>query len=138
MFYLLVFDCAGSALLCWLSLGAASGGCSPVNAVPAFHFSGFSQGAWTGAGSFSTRGAPAYSSHGVWNLPGPGVEPVSPAAAGGFLTTGPPRSLGGFCMFQPPGRFWVTGRKTGRVGLGVMVPLSCRRPRGASCQTLCW
>ena len=24
------------------------------------------------------------------NLPGPGIEPVSPALAGGFLTTGPP------------------------------------------------
>ena len=29
-------------------------------------------------------------------LPGPGVEPVSPALAGGFLTTGPPG--------KPPGR----------------------------------
>ena len=28
--------------------------------------------------------------HGMWNLPGPGLEPVSPALAGGFLTTGPP------------------------------------------------
>ena len=27
---------------------------------------------------------------GMWNLPGPGIEPVSPALAGGFLTTGPP------------------------------------------------
>ena len=23
----------------------------------------------------------------IWNLPGPGIEPVSPALAGGFLTT---------------------------------------------------
>ena len=27
---------------------------------------------------------------GVWELPGPGLEPVSPALAGGFLTTAPP------------------------------------------------
>ena len=27
---------------------------------------------------------------GMWDLPGPGVEPVSPALAGGFLTTAPP------------------------------------------------
>ena len=27
---------------------------------------------------------------GVWDLPGPGLEPVSPALAGGFLTTAPP------------------------------------------------
>ena len=28
--------------------------------------------------------------HGMWDLPGPGLEPVSPALAGGFLTTAPP------------------------------------------------
>ena len=27
---------------------------------------------------------------GMWNLPGSGLEPVSPALAGGFLTTAPP------------------------------------------------
>ena len=26
----------------------------------------------------------------MWNLPGPGLEPMSPALAGGFLTTAPP------------------------------------------------
>ena len=26
----------------------------------------------------------------AWDLPGPGLEPVSPALAGGFLTTAPP------------------------------------------------
>ena len=26
----------------------------------------------------------------MWGLPGPGLEPVSPALAGGFLTTAPP------------------------------------------------
>ena len=26
----------------------------------------------------------------MWNLPGPGTEPVSPAAAGRFSTAGPP------------------------------------------------
>ena len=28
--------------------------------------------------------------HGKWDLPGPGLEPMSPALAGGFLTTVPP------------------------------------------------
>ena len=28
--------------------------------------------------------------HGMWNLPGSGIKLVSPALAGGFLTTGPP------------------------------------------------
>ena len=27
---------------------------------------------------------------GLWDLPGPGIEPMSPALAGGFLTTAPP------------------------------------------------
>ena len=26
----------------------------------------------------------------MWDLPGPGLEPVSPALAGGVLTTAPP------------------------------------------------
>ena len=32
-----------------------------------------------------------FPSCGMWNLPGPGIEPGFPALAGGFLTTGPPR-----------------------------------------------
>ena len=28
----------------------------------------------------------------MWNLPGPGIEAVSPGVAGGFPTTGPPGS----------------------------------------------
>ena len=27
---------------------------------------------------------------GMWDLPGPGMEPISPALAGGFLIAGPP------------------------------------------------
>ena len=27
---------------------------------------------------------------GMWDLPGPGIEPVSPALAGGFPSTAPP------------------------------------------------
>ena len=32
----------------------------------------------------------------MWDLPGPGLEPVSPALAGGFLTTAPPEES--FCI----------------------------------------
>ena len=31
---------------------------------------------------------------GIWNLPGPGIKPMSPALADGFLTTGPPGKSG--------------------------------------------
>ena len=42
----------------------------------------------------SSRGARALLLCGTWDLLGPGLEPVSPALAGGFLTT------------VPPGRSW--------------------------------
>ena len=38
----------------------------------------------------SSCGARAYLLHGMWDHPGPGLEPVSSALAGGFLTTMPP------------------------------------------------
>ena len=38
----------------------------------------------------SSCGARAHLLHGMWDLPGPGIEPVSPALADGFLTTAPP------------------------------------------------
>ena len=42
----------------------------------------------------------------MWDLPGPGLEPVSPALAGGFVTTAPPGKAGNTfnttvgCMFK--------------------------------------
>ena len=38
----------------------------------------------------SSCGAWAYLLRGMWDLPGPGLEPVSSALAGRFLTTVPP------------------------------------------------
>ena len=42
------------------------------------------------AQAFSSCGARAYLHRGMWDLPGPGLQPVSPALADGFLTTAPP------------------------------------------------
>ena len=39
---------------------------------------------------FSSCSTQAWLLRGVWDLPGPGLEPVSPALAGRFLTTVPP------------------------------------------------
>ena len=41
----------------------------------------------------------------MWDLPGPGLEPVSPALAGGFLTTAPPGrpSFGFFLLMDSYG-----------------------------------
>ena len=68
----------------------------------ASHCDGFAGGART-AGTWASVvtaacgligcGACAYLLRGMWNLPGPGIEPMAPASAGGFLTTGPPGKI---------------------------------------------
>ena len=55
----------------------------------ASHCSGFSYCGARRAG-FSSCGARAQPLRGMWNLPGPGLEPTSPAMAGGPPTTAPP------------------------------------------------
>ena len=42
------------------------------------------------ARGLSSCGSRAQLLHGTWGLLGPGLKPVSPALAGGFLTTAPP------------------------------------------------
>ena len=42
------------------------------------------------AHGLSSCGSRAYLLRGMWDLPGPGLEPMSPALAGGFLTIVPP------------------------------------------------
>ena len=42
------------------------------------------------ARGLSSCGARAYLLRGMWDLPGPGLEPLSPPLAGRFLTTAPP------------------------------------------------
>ena len=39
---------------------------------------------------FSSWGTWAQVLHDMWDLPGPGIDPVSPALASRFLSTGPP------------------------------------------------
>ena len=45
----------------------------------------------------SSRGSRAQLLCGMWDLPGPGLEPMSPALARGFLTTAPPGKP--LCLF---------------------------------------
>ena len=47
-------------------------------------------GLWALERRLSSCGAQALLLCGMWDLPGPGLEPVSLALAGGFLTTAPP------------------------------------------------
>ena len=47
-------------------------------------------GSWALERRLSSCGARALLLRGMWDLPRPGLKPVSPALAGGFLTTAPP------------------------------------------------
>ena len=72
------------------SLVVVSRGCSSCG-VQASHCGGFScGGAQALEHGHSSCGKQASLSHGIWDLPGPGIEPLCPALAGGFFTTGPP------------------------------------------------
>ena len=55
----------------------------------------------------SSLGARALPPHGMWNLPKPGIEPVSAALAGGFLSTAPPgksqKAFSETCYMQSAG-----------------------------------
>ena len=86
------FDCAGSSLLSmgflWLWR---------VGLCPSCGCGGFSvhwllllqlMGLGRGLGRYGTQ---AWLPFDMWNPPGSGIEPMSPALAAGFLTTGPPR-----------------------------------------------
>ena len=42
-----------------------------------------------GRSGFSSCGSGSWLPHGMWDLPGPGLEPVSLVLQDGFLTTGP-------------------------------------------------
>ena len=89
--HLLIFACAGSSLLhvgfLQLQQARATLPCSEW----ASHCGGFSCCGAGGFGctGFSSCGAQASLLRSTWNLPGPGIEPVFPALAGGFLSTVP-------------------------------------------------
>ena len=110
-FYLFIFGCIGCSLLCAGFLQLRRAGATLCCGARASHCSGFpccgtwALGTWASAvaarglsscGSqalerrLSSCGAWAQLLRGMWDLPGPGPEPVSPALAGGFLTTAPP------------------------------------------------
>ena len=72
--------CAGLSLR-WLLLLQSTG----------YKWAGFSScGSRALEHRLSSCGAWASLLHGMWDLPGPGLEPMSPALAGGFLSTVPP------------------------------------------------
>ena len=68
----------------------SSEGCSPVVVYGLLLVVGSPVGARTPEDRLSSCGTWASLPSGMWNLPGPGTEPLSPASAGTLLTTGPP------------------------------------------------
>ena len=104
--FIYIFCCAGSSLLLrGLSLVLSEWGllfrwCS----VRASHCSNFSCcGAWAlGLEGFSSCGAGPQLPRGMWGLPGPGIETMSPALAGRFLSTREVLSAG-ICKGFPSG-----------------------------------
>ena len=49
---------------------------------------------------FSSCGTQAQLLHSTWNLPRPGIKPMSPALASGFLPNGPPGKSSDFIPFM--------------------------------------
>ena len=109
--YLFIFGCVGSSLLHTGFLQLWREGATLRCSAQASHCSGFSCrgacalgprasvvvaggsgscGSWALEHRLSSCGAQAQLLLGMWDLPRPGIEPVSPALAGGFLTTVPP------------------------------------------------
>ena len=88
--YLFIFGYTGGLLLWALSVVAASVGCSLVGVHRLFIAvaSLVAEQALERV-DFSSSSAQAWLPHSMWNLLRPGIEPVSPALAGGFSTTGP-------------------------------------------------
>ena len=88
---LFIFGCIGSSLLHRLSLVVASGGYSSLRCA-GFLFLWLLLMRSTGSrhASFSSCGTRAQLLRGMWDVPGPGLEPMSTALAGRFSTTAPP------------------------------------------------
>ena len=94
--YLFIFCCIGSSLLHEGFLQLQRAGATLRCGARASYCGGFSccgaqaLGAWASrvvARGLSNCGTRAQLLHGMWHLPGPGLEPMSPALAGGFLIT---------------------------------------------------
>ena len=73
----------------------------------------------------SSCGSHAQLLRGVWDLPRPGLEPVSPALAGGFLTTVPPGKPSGrflvLCLLSGNNSFFLVIRVQSRIRIQTLI-----------------
>ena len=88
--WLLLLQSTGSRLTDFSSCGARA------SVVVACGLSGC--GSWALERRLCSCGAQAQLLRGMWDLPGPGLKPVSPALAGRFLTTVPPGKPSNFFL----------------------------------------
>jgi len=91
--YFLILFLAVLGLLCCtgFSLVVVGGRRLSSCSVRVSNCGGFSCGAWAlQCAGFSSYSAQAWLLHGMCDLPKSGIEPVSPALAGGVFTTEPP------------------------------------------------
>ena len=76
-----IFGCMGSYVAAWgFSCSAWASHCGSFSCCDL----------WALGHGLNCCGPRAYLPCSMWNLPAPGMEPVSPALADGFLNTGPP------------------------------------------------
>ena len=88
--YLFIFGCTESSLLCVGFLLLWRVGATLCCDVWASHSRGFLlQSTGARCSGYSSCGLWASLLHGMWNLPGPGIEPMSPALAGELPSTIP-------------------------------------------------
>ena len=106
--YLFIFGCVGSSLLHAGFLQLWRAGATLHCSARASHCGGFSccrawaLGVWASvvvARGLSSCGARAQLLRGMWDLPGPGLEPLSPALSGRFLTTALPGKSHYFSLY---------------------------------------
>ena len=91
LFIFYFFDCVGSSLLCKGFLQLRQAGVTLHRGAWASHCRGLS--CWEHrlqTRRLSSCGSRAQLLRSMWDLPRPGLEPASPALAGGFSTTAPP------------------------------------------------
>ena len=84
--------CVGFSLQWLLSLRSTGSRCAGFSSCGTWAQQSW---LWVLECRLSSCGTWAQLLRGVWDLPGPGLEPMSPALAGGFPTTAPPGKLRG-------------------------------------------
>ena len=89
-FIYFIYGCVGSSFLCQGFLQLWQAGATLHHGARASHYRGLVAEHRLQTRRLSNCGSRAQLLRGMWDLPSPGLEPVSPALAGRFSTTAPP------------------------------------------------